>query len=61
MLAMGKTSLTAVGIFAFITVVLAGLGVWMLAVEGRAAGLLPIAFALFNVGVGIFSFHGRSR
>lgn len=56
---MGEMSLTAVGIFAFITAVLMGLGLWMLAVEGRATGLLPIAFALFNLAVGIFSFQGE--
>ncbi len=61
LLTMGETSLTAIGIFAFITAVLMGLGLWMLAVEGRATGLLPMAFALFNVAVGIFSFKGRSR
>ena len=60
-LTMGETSLTAIGIFAFITAVLIGVGLWMLVVEGRATGLLPIAFALFNVAVGIFSFKGRSR
>ncbi len=58
---MGETSLTAVGIFGFITAVLMGLGLWMLAVKGSATGLLPIAFALFNVAVGIFAFKGRSR
>lgn len=61
LLVMGETSLTAIAIFAFITAVLMGLGLWMLAVEGRATGHLPIAFALFNVAVGIFSFKGRSR
>ncbi len=58
---MGETSLTAIGIFAVMTVVLMGLGLWMLAVEGSAAGLLPIAFALFNLAVGIFSFKARNR
>ncbi len=58
---MRETSLTAIAIFAFITAVLMGLGLWMLAVEGSATGLLPIAFALFNLAVGIFSFKARDR
>ena len=61
LLTMGQTSPTAVGIFAFMTAVLMGLGLWMLAVKGSATGLLPIAFALFNLAVGIFSFKARNR
>ncbi|HEV2766812.1 MAG TPA: hypothetical protein VGV63_03765 [Acidimicrobiales bacterium] len=61
LLTMGQTSVTAIGIFVFMTAVLMGLGLWMLAVEGSATGLLPIAFALFNLAVGIFFFKARNR
>jgi hypothetical protein len=42
-----------------LTAILMGFGVWMLAVQDRTAGLIPIAFALFNVAVGIFSLQRR--
>ncbi len=49
---MRDTGLPVIGLF-LLCAVLAGFGVWMLVVQGRTAGLIPIAFAAFNVGVGI--------
>lgn len=58
---MKETSQAAVGLFVAMTAALLALGVWMLAVEGKAVGLLPIALAVFNVAIGIVSARWRSR
>lgn len=58
---MKETSPAAVGLFVAMTAALLALGVWMLAVEGEVVGLLPIAFAVLNVAIGIVSARWRSR
>lgn len=52
--------LTAIALSA-LSAVLVGFGIWMIAVQGKASGLIAIAFGLFNVGVAIFSFQRKSQ
>lgn len=58
---MKETSPAAIRIFVVMTAALLLLGVWMLAVEGETAGFLPIAFALFNIAIGMVSRQWSSR
>jgi hypothetical protein len=58
---MKETSPPAIGLFVAMTAALLLLGVWMLVVERKAAGLLPLVFALFNIAIGIASRQWSSR
>ncbi len=50
---LGEARLTAAALLV-LGLILTGFGLWMLVVEDRLVGLVPIVFAVFNIGVGFF-------